>query len=149
VAQKRSILEAWLALSLPDGLPGGDADPFHNPIGHTLRAGLPVLLDAVMFGVGLDEAAPWLERLVRIGAVQATAPRQGLSFLFQLKPILRQQLARESTPEEIQAMEDRIDSLALLAFDLFTQCREEAHRLQADEARRRTYVQRRVGGGEA
>jgi hypothetical protein len=98
-----------------------------------------------MEGAGLDRANCCLESLVRIGAVQDGTPAQSLAFLFRLKPILREQLDGEAS----RAMEDRIDSLALLAFDLFTRAREEARRLQADEVRRQSYVQRRAGGQEA
>jgi len=40
---------------------------------------------------------------------------------------------------ELKEIELRIDSLALLAFDLFMACREKIYELKANEARNMTY----------
>jgi hypothetical protein len=140
------ILELWLkqvAQTYPQQTVEhllGDRDQFHNPVGHELRTVLPALLAAVMEGKPPDEAAPFLERWVRIGAVQNTPASHAVSLLFLLKPILRDRFSGG----EIRTLEDRIDSLALVAFDAFTRCREDVRQIQINEARRRTYVQDRV-----
>ena len=40
----------------------------------------------------------------------------------------------------MRELEDRIDSLALTAFDLFTRCREKIHEVQTSEVKRRVGV---------
>jgi len=46
-------------------------------------------------------------------------------------------------------MHGRIDELALLAFDLYTKCREQMHEARVNEAKRRVFaLERRAKGQE-
>lgn len=132
---RQTILDAWLA---EVGLPTGPADPFRNPVGYAIRDALPVLLDVVLGRVPVLEVRVPLERLMRIRAVQDCTPAQAVSFLFVLKPLVRERMGLDA------AMEDRIDRLALAAFDLYLRCREEAHVIQLRELHRRAQWSERV-----
>lgn len=137
-------------------------DPFANPVGQTTRAGLGVLFDAV---IGQDtsprEVKAALGDLIRLRAVQDFTPSQAVGPLFLLKDILRAALSasdpakpndkkglpgREEAaracppageiPDGLFEAEARLDSLALLALDLYTADRERIFRMRVNEVKR-------------
>ena len=147
LARRRdAILERWFERTV-QSYPGeaslflrSDKDPFRNPVGHTLREGLAILLDEVlgkMDGSRIDAA---LEAIVRLRAVEDFTPGQALAFVFQLKRIARQ----EAAGGELELFDSRVDEMALLAFDLYMKCREKLYEIKADEARRRVYLLERA-----
>lgn len=143
--QRDAIIGEWLAQALqtyPDQTSRfllQHKDPFRNPVGHTLKEGFTVLFDELLGGVDASRVAAALDSIVRIRAVQDFSPSQAVSFLFLLKRIIREKT--DSDAAGLKFLEDRIDEMALLAFDLFMKCREKIHEIQAGEARRRVFVQ--------
>ncbi len=119
-------------------------DPFTNPVGGTFRKGLSELYDHL---VNPEEEpsriGACLDPMIRIRAVQNFPPSKAIGFLFQLKRILRRELAdRLQNPgleDSLVAIEARIDAFGLMAFDVFMQCREKIYQLKADEIRVRTF----------
>src|SRR5512138_2087514 len=100
-----------------------DRDPFRNPVGHALATGLPALLAAVARGgEPTEEEAAALEGIVRIRAVQDLAPSKAVAFAWLLRDAIRAELAEElaggAHAEELAALERRIESLGLRAFDV-------------------------------
>ncbi len=140
MSQGEPILEAWIAKTIqsyPSAavpfLTGVD-DRFRNPVGYTLRQSLTVLFEELQGSMDLGRIAPALDAILRIRAVQDLTASQAVGFLFLLKPILR-----ELAPEQDQVLlGDRIDWLALLAFDKYMQCREQVGDIRVSEARRRS-----------
>jgi RsbT co-antagonist protein rsbRD N-terminal domain len=126
---RATILAAWLERLGPLA---PAADPFRDPVGYTVREALPVLLDVALGSNPVEDAVAPLERLMRIRAVQDLTPAQAVGFLFELKPLLRE----FGGPADF-ARDGRIDALALLAFDRYVRCREDAHAIQLRELRRR------------
>ena len=63
--------------------------------------------------------------------------------MFVLKRAIRDTVGKEvqerSMYDELFTLESRIDSLALLAFDIYMQCRERIFEIRADEVRNRTF----------
>ena len=137
-------------------------DPFANPVGQTIRASLGVLFDAV---IGLDasphEVKAALNDLIRLRAVQDFTPSQAVGPLVLLKDIVRTLLfgpdpAKSKDKNEQSGREDaararppaaeildgcfeaeaRLDSLALLALDLYAADRERIFRMRVDEVKR-------------
>lgn len=147
VAERRdAILREWLERTLrsyPEQTSvflRGEKDPFRNPVGHTLREGLAVLLDEFLGEMDEARISPALDSIVRIRAVQDFTPSQAVGFLFPLREILREKL-----PDADLAMrESRLDRLILRAFDLYAECREKIFEIKADEARRRYFLLERV-----
>jgi hypothetical protein len=122
-----------------------EKDRFRNPAGHVLRESLPVLLEEVLGEMNLERLAPALEQVVKVRAVQDFTASQAVGFVFLLKDVLRQ-----SQPGGLEpAVEQRIDQMVLLAFDLFVKCREKMDEIKAGEARRSTYVLDRTGHSRA
>jgi hypothetical protein len=112
-------------------------DRFANPIGATISEGLQKLYDILVGGVELGAAAKPLENIIKIRAVQDFTPSQAVSFVYLLKTIVREELAKEKDREQIleslPPLEAKIDTIALMAFDFYMQCRERLHRIRIDE----------------
>ena len=111
---------------------GAEKDPFRNPVGHTLRENLAVLLEQLLGGMEPEPSQSALANIVRIRAVQDLTASQALQFVFQLRPILRQ----FPTEADHEVLDDRIDQLALWAFEEYVRCRERLADIRISESRR-------------
>lgn len=142
---KEAIAEQWLGRvmrtypSQTAGFLAGQKDEFRNPIGHTLREGLAILLDELLGGMEAARVEAALGSILQIRAVEDRPPGQSLEFLFQLKGILREHVP----PGELELLSGRIDELALFGFDLYVKYRERTYQARANEARRRVFVMER------
>lgn len=147
LAEKRdAILRRWLDLVL-DAYPAdtrnflrSPKNQFTNPVGHTIKEGLVCLYNQL---TGEDEqlgAVQAVDRLVRVRAVQDMTASQALGFIPALKTILREELREllKEDPEALRALEDRIDRLTLLAFDIYSGCKERLYQIRVEEIRTRT-----------
>ncbi|MBM3748104.1 MAG: hypothetical protein FJW34_20145 [Acidobacteria bacterium] len=136
--RKQAVVGEWLARTLrayPDHTARfllQDQDPFRNPVGHALRQNLPALYDELLGAMDAARLTPLLEGIVRIRAVQDFTPSQAVGFVFLLKAVLRERFA----DADLADIETRIDRLALTAFDLYMQCREQIADIRVGEARR-------------
>lgn len=108
----------------------GDEDPFRNPVAHTLRESLTTLARELTGAMNEASVAPALDAVVRLRAVQDFSPAEAVSFVFELRSLLRE----EGCPGS-ELMETRIDELALMAFDTYMKCREQIFELRAKELR--------------
>ena len=148
LAEKRdAIVSQWVARTLAS-YPEQSArfllqekDRFRNPAGYLFREGLPALFDELNGEWRRQRVEEILEPLIRLRAVQDFTAGQAVGFIFLLKQVLRE---HGVAPGE-QVFE-RIDQLALVAFDLFMKCREEAYEIRAREAQRRSGVRFQVSG---
>lgn len=119
-------------------------DPFANPVGQRSRELSETLLDAVI-GVPHDGKAlrAALEEFVRVRAMQDMPPETSLQVMFAYKDIIRVYLKEHAiTPDEpmredLRAMDERCDTLALLAFGGYTRARETFHNARIEDVRRR------------
>jgi hypothetical protein len=116
---------------------------FANPVGHTVNDALEKLFNALLSEAGPEEMAEFLDYIVRIRAVQDFTPSQAVSFVFTLKTVIRDELAKDpATPlpfEEIASFEKRVDDLALVSFDIYMKCREKLYDIKANELNKMTY----------
>lgn len=103
-------------------------DPFTNPVAHMTRQAANILFDALCDEIDPNEVKLALERFIRLRAVQKFVPSQNLAVLFLIKPILRQKILPEMLEngqlDKYLEMESRLDTLALLAFNMFMDARE-------------------------
>ena len=132
-----------------------ERDPFANPVGYSVREGTAGLLDAILDGMDTGELRRHLDQIIRVRAVQQISPSQALSFVFSLKSILRASLPEGGQDprlaRELAEMDLRVDQVGLLAFDLYSECREEVTRLRINEVKRQVAwvldkLNRRGGG---
>jgi hypothetical protein len=140
VATQAIIAELWLERILrtcphADFL-AAERDPFRNPVGHTIRKSVAALVGELSLCMNRDHVREALDPIMQIRAVQDLPPSQALEFLFQLKDILRQ----HGTGDAEGLLDNRIDDMALMAFDLYLKYRERTYAARANEARRRVYV---------
>lgn len=130
------ILEQWIARTIQSypsaaiAFLSGQEDPFRNPVGHTLRRSLTVLFEQLTGEMDTGCIAPALDAIVRIRAVQDLTASQAVGFVFLLKSVLRE---RGAECDRV-ALDERIDRLALMAFDKYMQCREKLSEIRAKES---------------
>jgi hypothetical protein len=88
--------------------------------------------------------------MIRIRAIQNFTASEAVSFIFDLKKVVRKMLDREicdqNLTEELRAYEDLIDKLGLIAFDVYMKCREKIFEIKATEFRNRHYSAFRRAG---
>jgi len=143
--RKAAVVDRWLATIL-ESYPSQtqkflvkERDPIANPVGQTFARALGPLFDALLASPGVERAAvePHLDPIVRIRAVQEFSPSEALSFVFELKRVIRAEL-REDAPSGLAAFDERIDKLALIAFEVYLICVKKMYQIRVDEMRRRT-----------
>ena len=114
---------------------------FGNPVAHEISQGIEGIFDQLVKGAGEEAVSPFLDRIVRIRAVQELTPAQALGFIFGLKRVIREKLAGSLAggpfPAELVDFEARIDRLALLAFNIYVGCKEQIFQLRVDEVKNR------------
>lgn len=105
-------------------------EEFANPVGHTTTKAAQALLSAVLGeNIAEETVQEALHNLLRVRSVQALSPAAATGILFLMKPILRElylvDLLAQSNLHAYLDMESRIDSLSLMAFDLYTANKEQ------------------------
>jgi len=141
-----TILERWVEAVL-SAYPSDAAvlfqkeqDPFANPIGASVREGTRGVLQAILDGMDQEGLRSHLDRIVRVRAVQDFAPSQALSFVFSLRAVIRDTLPElDADPRlrrEMAGLDEEIDRVALAAFDLYAERREEVSQLRVNEVKR-------------
>ena len=119
-------------------------DRIANPVGASIVEGADQLFDWLVKGEDKDlkNICMLLDNIVRIRAIQEFSASHSIGFVFLLKKAVRETLGEEIRQghlyEELLTFESRIDNLALLAFDNYSQCREQLHQIRAAEIRNRT-----------
>ena len=147
---KAAIVDRWCDLTLrvypaqSAQLMQREKDRFQNPVGRVTRESLETLFDGLRSGLPATEMVDALDGIVRIRAVQDLPSSAALTFLFDLKRAIRDELGDDSVrrlPDaDLSALDAAIDRLALQAFDQFVLCREKIHELRIGEIKRRTSV---------
>ena len=116
-------------------------DPFANPVGHSLRLGTQEIFDALLEGSEDSRIHAALLEIIRIRAVQEISPARAVGFAFGLKSAIRAELGEVARDEplasELAEIEGQIDRIALAAFDIYVECREQVYELRIDEVKRR------------
>ncbi|HLA77135.1 MAG TPA: RsbRD N-terminal domain-containing protein [Vicinamibacteria bacterium] len=143
-----AILERWRQMIFDSYPPEaarflrGERDRFHNPVGYTILRGTEVVFDGFVLGRETGSVAEALEAMVRLRAVQDYSPSQAVALVFWLRRVIRQHLREypvgAELRQELLGLEDRIDQLALSAFDLYMGCRERIFEIRTQEIKRRT-----------
>jgi hypothetical protein len=145
--RKTSLTERWVQ-RLFESYPPQTAiflkkekDRFDNPVGYHLSQGLGRIVETLIQEMDRDQVVAALDEVIRIRALQNFSPSQALAFIFLLKNVMREELAPElkdgQFSRELQEVESRIDGLALLGFDAYTQRREKLNEIRVTEVKNR------------
>lgn len=147
-------------------------DPFTNPVGRITRTSLAVLYDAAAGNdVEPSSVRHALARLMEVRAIQNMPPSRAVGALYLLKSLWREYVlplypvqgasdadggkaAEQELPaamREYLEAESRVDSLAMLAFDLYSRNREKVFTARVEEVKRSQsqvlrWAQKRQGG---
>ncbi|MGB9710357.1 MAG: RsbRD N-terminal domain-containing protein [Thermodesulfovibrio sp.] len=112
---------------------------FTNPVGYTIYQGIQDIIDRLINDESLDSFILPLEEIIKIRAVQDFSPSQAVGFIFFIKKAVYEELSKEIAPDKLLEFLSQIDSLALVAFDIFMKYREKIYDLKAKELIDRTW----------
>ena len=149
VLEQQAVLDAWFDLILGTYSENTAVlwkkrdDPFANPVRHRFEAGMRGIVVGLA-GCGdcpqAEVFAPMLDEIVRVRAVQDFTPSQATAFIYLLKKAVRETLWEKVVEHdlfvELLALESAIDVLALLAFDIYCQCRAKIVELRITQIKK-------------
>jgi hypothetical protein len=147
--KKAAILQRWFDVILAT-YPADTSnflkklkDRFTNPVGHTIAEGIEDIFDSLFGDADRDKISQFLDDIIRVRAVQDFTASQAISFVFDLKRVILEELERDGKGEvpyeELLALDEKIDTLALSSFDIFMKCREKLYDIKANELRNMTF----------
>jgi hypothetical protein len=155
--QKRAaILDHWRN-SIVESYPAntskflnGERDRFHNPVGDTMRRDTEIIIDHLLSNKRFNESHQFPQGLIKIRAVQDFSAAEAVSFIFDLKKVVREELRTdmEQFLPDFLELETRIDELALVAFDAYMKSRETIHEIKIGEIKRISRMALRASGPE-
>lgn len=108
---------------------------FTNPVGSNIYRSLGHLLEELSDQRDADKLYQHLEMILKIRAVQDMKPSKALAFLPSLKSLLQTILADEIsagkvTKAELEDLFTDLDTLMLIAFDLYSESKELLYNLR-------------------
>jgi len=117
---------------------------FANPIGASISDSVWPLYDQLTGDPDPETTKKHLDVLIRVRAVQDFTPAGALNIMFELKKIIRQEVLKDVLEhdllERFLEFESKIDRFALLAFDVFMECREKVWQIKRNDLLKRPYI---------
>ena len=138
-----SILGKWAQLII-DTYPADTArflnsekDRFTNPVGHIIFQETQEIYDELVHDMNQAKLMSSLSEIIKIRSIQEFTPAQAVGFIFLLKQAAREELdngiSGNCNYQELLDFEYRIDRLALIAFDVYVNCREKINEIRISE----------------
>jgi len=112
---------------------------FTNPVGYSIYQAIEQIVDKIISNEPIENFILPLEEIIRIRAVQNFTPSQAVGFIFLIKKAIQDELEQELESSQILDFLSRVDSLALVAFDIFMKYREKIYDLKSKELIDRTW----------
>ncbi len=147
------FVQEWLACTLrtyprqTGRFLSNERDPFRNPVGQTLRVALSDLAGELFGSFDRTRVTASLGEVVRLRAVQEFTPAEAVEFVTLARHAARGLAETEPlqlVPGVLDVLNARIDEMAVMAADLFEQCRVELGAIAARATRRRGFVLERM-----
>jgi len=144
---RKAILEGWFQRIIgtyPDVTSrflARQKDRFRNPVGYAITQSIGPIYDQIASAMDVEQILEALDGIVRIRSVQDFTPSEAIGFVFQLKAVIRAEIGDRlrylERWNELAELESRIDRVALLAFEKYTECRENLHQVRNREVESR------------
>lgn len=141
LAEKKSkIIKKWrnaVIKSYPEdgqGFLKREKSQFANPVGLTISTEIETLYDEIISGDNMEKISSCLDSIIRIRAVQDFKPSQAVAFVLQLKQIIKEELGNGHS-DEMRILDNRIDEVTLLAFDIYSACRQKISEIRVNEVK--------------
>jgi hypothetical protein len=148
-ANKSSIVKKWFDLVAATYPPDTarflktNRDPFHNPVGKATIEGLTAAFDTLLDEAEAQAQREALDPIIRIRAVQSFTPTQATGFILALKPLIHEIWHKGPIDPEavadLRQIEERVDAMLLVAFDIYLNCRETLFQLKVDLEKNRIH----------
>ncbi len=127
----------------------------NNPAGSIIREGIEGLLDGIINNSENKDAAPFLDSIIRVRAIQEFSPSEAVIITAILKKVIREELLDDIRTNQLidslLELETKIDELTGLSFDIYMECREKLFKIRTKEIKDMTYrlIQRANNTGPA
>lgn len=149
--KKQDLVRSWIRITMEAyptealGVLKRSKDQFASPLSHIISKNIELLFDELLKGVDAKRTSPILAEIVRIKAVQDFSPSEALQFVFDLKSVLfdhkDETIEGEAMPyDQIRPMEQEIDNLAKLGFNIYVECREKLAEIRVNEIKNQTHM---------
>ena len=138
--KKSKIIKKWrnaVIKSYPEdgqGFLKREKSQFANPVGLTISTEIETLYDEIISGDNMEKISSCLDSIIRIRAVQDFKPSQAVAFVLQLKQIIKEELGNDHS-DEMRILDNRIDEVTLLAFDIYSACRQKISEIRVNEVK--------------
>ncbi len=116
---------------------------FANPVRKTIIENVGRVYDGIL-EIGItEECRSGLEGIIKMRAVQEFSPQEALSFMFDLKKIVREEVQNEAAPDdfyqELHSFDEKVDDLTGLSFNIYSNCREKIYEIRINELKSQTF----------
>ncbi len=118
------------------------ADAFSNPVGAKTKKAAETIISALLAQeLDSEVVSPAVDELIRVRAIQKFTPEQAMAVLLYLKNIIRKHCTPKlKTTADFMALlelESRIDSVTLVGFRIYSECRDKVQQMRVDEFKRK------------
>jgi len=125
-----------------------EKDPFANPVGRLVREAAASLVNALGEEQPGPEVLRHLDALIRLRSVQDVTAGNAVRVVALLRRAVLDVLGEKTEAlgtAGVLELSERVERLLLAAFEIFTACREQLHKVRARElARRQASLLRRL-----
>jgi hypothetical protein len=125
-------------------------DRFQNPVGFTICNEIEHIYSELIGKMDMNMLSNSLESIIKIRAVQEFTPSEAISFVFLLKKAIKEEITKGEFAEiegtkpgggYVEAkilkglfqLDEKIDRIAFLAFDIYMNCREKIYEIRLKE----------------
>ncbi|WP_339136319.1 MAG: RsbRD N-terminal domain-containing protein [Candidatus Electrothrix sp. GW3-4] len=146
--KEKKIIDTWVERAL-DSYTSADffkqsKDQFANPVGANIRVGLTKIFHLILAEADAQDFAEPLDQVVRIRAVQEFTPAQAVAPLLELKWVVKQVFSADekcrSLLPELNPFDRDVDRIALMAFDMYMNCRDRLYQARIRELKSGSYI---------
>lgn len=143
VAKKSVIVQKWIEQVLKtyssetSNFLKLEKNQFSNPVGFTIRSNAEVIFNEFIAETNFEKISSALNDIIKIRAIQDFSPSKAVAFVLLLKKIIYDELEDDLKDKDIfyefLRMESIIDRIALMAFDLYMDCREKVNQIRINQ----------------